>query len=208
MDETKVIIIDDSFDSIKKLNNLTTPIRIFDKILIRIMFRKYLVFLLFGVLFGLSLYLDYKYANYVVPDDYIVQSENNGFSDQNINDIHQFRKLMDNKCDSDKNCGNGKCVNSGCRCNDAYITVDNNICNYHQLSGLTTFLLSIFLGICGVDRCFLARGHAGYICVGIIKGLTLGGVLFWWIIDMIATGFVVLPDGNDQSLTPIPSATY
>mmetsp|Transcript_25445 Transcript_25445/g.59246 ORF Transcript_25445/g.59246 Transcript_25445/m.59246 type:complete len:245 (+) Transcript_25445:107-841(+) len=35
------------------------------------------------------------------------------------------------------------------------------------------------LGLCGVDRCV-----AGQTCLGIVKGLTVGGVLVWFLIDM------------------------
>lgn len=42
-------------------------------------------------------------------------------------------------------------------------------------------LLEIFgLGLCGVDRCYL-----GQTCVGVIKGLTLGGLTIWALMDYI-----------------------
>lgn len=42
-----------------------------------------------------------------------------------------------------------------------------------------TLILSIFLGVFGIDRFYL-----GKILTGIIKFLTLGGLGIWWIIDI------------------------
>lgn len=39
----------------------------------------------------------------------------------------------------------------------------------------------VLLGICGVDRCYM-----GQVCLGVLKGMTLGGVFVWFIIDWIA----------------------
>lgn len=36
------------------------------------------------------------------------------------------------------------------------------------------------LGICGIDRCYM-----GQTCLGILKGLTLGGLLVWFVIDWL-----------------------
>ncbi|MGD1103400.1 MAG: TM2 domain-containing protein [Terriglobia bacterium] len=44
----------------------------------------------------------------------------------------------------------------------------------------TAFLLSVCLGLFGADRFYLGR-----IGLGILKLLTFGGYLVWWIIDVI-----------------------
>jgi TM2 domain-containing membrane protein YozV len=51
-----------------------------------------------------------------------------------------------------------------------------------QKSFLVTWLLSLFLGVLGIDRFYL-----GKIGTGILKLVTFGGLGVWWLIDLIIT---------------------
>ena len=62
-------------------------------------------------------------------------------------------------------------------------------------SKTTAILLSVFLGSLGVDRFYL-----GYIGLGIVKLLTVGGFGIWYLIDLILIIMGKLPDSNGNAL--------
>jgi hypothetical protein len=66
---------------------------------------------------------------------------------------------------------------------------------FSQKDWLTAVLLSLFVGILGIDRFYL-----GYTGLGIVKLITLGACGIWALIDLILIVMERLPDANGLPL--------
>jgi|TARA_B110000008_G_scaffold206152_1_gene204773 hypothetical protein len=115
-------------------------------------------------------------------------------------------------------CGQGTCTADNeksakgtCQCLEPYMHAmeqtgsKKNVkqpCEYRALSKKTAFFLSIFLGFFGADWFYLSRGcaNSGYVCLGIFKLFTFGGMGLWWIIDWILILTDTVEDANGMTL--------
>jgi len=64
-----------------------------------------------------------------------------------------------------------------------------------EYSWAVAFLLSLFLGMLGADRFYL-----GYPYVGLLKLCTLGGLSWWWMLDVILLLAGRMKDGEGKKL--------
>ena len=95
-------------------------------------------------------------------------------------------------CKSQGDCGEGVCKFGMqleknkpvdiCECSEGWINFDGKPCSYELKSKLTAFLLSFFLGLLGADWFYLSQGSGAYICAGISKIITFGGLGLWFLI--------------------------
>jgi len=60
---------------------------------------------------------------------------------------------------------------------------------------LAALLLSVFLGQLGIDRFYL-----GYVGLGILKMLSVGGLGVWWLVDIILIATNRLKDAQGKQL--------
>lgn len=118
-----------------------------------------------------------------------------------------FSQIFSKECLYDSECGKfGSCqkfthVNQNstfeCVCLTNTLSSNNDgICDYQQYEKLTAFLLTFLTGMFGIDRCVMARGTGGGICLGILKGITFGGFGIWALIDWIMVLSDSYLDGN------------
>lgn len=66
---------------------------------------------------------------------------------------------------------------------------------FSDRSWLATVLISVFLGVLGVDRLYL-----GYTGVGLAKLLTLGGLGVWALLDTVLIVLRKVPDSHGRPL--------
>eukprot|EP00160_Parvularia_atlantis_P014320 Unigene3486_Nuclearia_a/m.10677 Unigene3486_Nuclearia_a/g.10677 ORF Unigene3486_Nuclearia_a/g.10677 Unigene3486_Nuclearia_a/m.10677 type:complete len:208 (-) Unigene3486_Nuclearia_a:40-663(-) len=78
-----------------------------------------------------------------------------------------------------------------CAGNHTFYLADTYQCvRYGSFRFPTVLALSIFLGLCGIDRLCLC-----YTCFGSAKLLTLGGLGVWWLVDLVLlTSGALLPN--------------
>ena len=125
--------------------------------------------------------------------------------------IRSILAVTNQECLTDDDCNNGECElvedtfgktdnSTKCVCDDGYISLDGEFCDYEQRNQLVAFLLSFFLGEFCTDWFYLSRGVGIYIFAGVCKCLTCGCCGIWWCVDWIRILTNGFPDGLGQEL--------
>lgn len=117
------------------------------------------------------------------------------------NGKHMRREITSQTCTYDNECGHGVCMKISedtnvCACNQGWQSRRGQVCSYRRLSAFHMFIVSAIFGGLGLDWCVLARGHGGFICLGILKALTLGGFGVWYFVDIGLNLGAYHRDGN------------
>lgn len=109
--------------------------------------------------------------------------------DNMVNDYTPFTEIV---CKTDKDCyPNGFCSTDGlCQCNTCKVNDPDSsvMCGVDYVPIIAGFLISLFLGGCGIDHCFMSACTCPGVCIGITKALTAGGFGIWWICDIVFFG--------------------
>jgi hypothetical protein len=104
-------------------------------------------------------------------------------------------------CIEDSMCNeNERCFNETCVCLELYDRDEYGACTYVKRYESTTFVVSWFLGMWGMDFIYLSRGNITYIAAGVFKMITLGGLGVMWWIDTLIVYFVPIKDANEHLL--------
>ena len=96
-------------------------------------------------------------------------------------------------CTTARDCyPNGFCSDGYCQCSTCFLNNpgSDTLCAIKLVPIIAGFLISFFVGSCGIDHCFMSGCSCPGVCIGITKAVTLGGLSIWWIVDFIfmATG--------------------
>ncbi len=95
-------------------------------------------------------------------------------------------------CESNRDCyPNGFCgTDNYCQCNICFLDnpESDQLCGIKLIPLIAPFLISFFLGGCGIDHCFFSGCSGCGAMTGIAKALTAGGFTIWWICDIVFIG--------------------
>lgn len=113
--------------------------------------------------------------------------------------FHNEGEGNDKKCMTLQDCNfpNGICVDNVCVCTTCYETEDGDseACTRTLIPATVALLLTMSFGLCGIDHCLLSGCTCPGVCFGIIKGLTAGGFLIWYFVDVI---FMINGEFNER----------
>ena len=92
-----------------------------------------------------------------------------------------------------------------CICESPWINlIDGDVrtpCAYEGVSQTTSLVVSILVGFLGADWFLLSRCVNGtYVCVGVVKLLTLGGFGVWWLLDFLRIAYNDFGDGEGMPM--------
>lgn len=108
--------------------------------------------------------------------------------------FHNEGEGNDKQCKFIQDCNfpNGVCIDGVCVCTTCHTGDD---CTMTLIPATVALLLTMSFGFCGIDHCLLSGCTCPGVCFGIIKGLTAGGFLIWYFVDVI---FMINGEFNER----------
>ena len=132
----------------------------------------------------------FMFINSVAADQNETSVEVNEYSPES----EKWNPKKERQCKFIQDCNfpNGVCIHGECVCTTCHTGDD---CTMTLIPATVALLLTMSFGLCGIDHCLLSGCTCPGVCFGIMKGLTVGGFLIWYLVDVV---FMINGEYNER----------